>query len=53
MLVAHGLANRSIAEELHVSQRTAETHVQHILTKLGFCSRAQIANWVGERHNRA
>lgn len=48
VLVAGGLANRAIAEELHVSQRTAETHVQHILTKLGFRTRAQIANWVGE-----
>ena len=53
VLVAQGFANRAIAQELHVSQRTAETHVQHILTKLGFGSRAQIANWVGERHNRA
>jgi non-specific serine/threonine protein kinase len=48
VLVAEGYANKSIATELHVSQRTAETHVQHILTKLGFSSRAQIANWVGE-----
>ncbi|MGQ0844594.1 MAG: ATP-binding protein [Sporichthyaceae bacterium] len=53
VLVANGLANRAIATELHVSQRTAETHVQHILTKLGFQSRAQIANWVGERRGRA
>ncbi len=49
LLIAKGLANRTIAGELRVSQRTAETHVQHILTKLGFSSRAQIANWVGER----
>ena len=29
-----------------ISQRTAESHVQHILTKLGFRSRTQIAAWV-------
>jgi non-specific serine/threonine protein kinase len=30
---------------LVISQRTAETHVEHILVKLGFGSRAQIAAW--------
>jgi len=29
-----------------ISQRTAENHVEHILTKLGFTSRAQVAAWV-------
>ena len=28
------------------SERTAETHVDHILTKLDFAGRAQIAAWV-------
>ena len=44
-LVAAGLSNKDIAARLYVSERTAETHVQHILTKLGFTSRAQIAGW--------
>ena len=35
MLVAHGLTNRQIAAAAHISERTAETHVQHILDKLG------------------
>ena len=48
-LVAEGLSNRDIALRLVISQRTAETHVEHILTKLGFTSRAQIAAWVVER----
>lgn len=48
-LVAEGLSNRAIAARLSISQRTAEGHVEHILTKLGFTSRAQIAAWVGER----
>lgn len=45
-LVAEGLSNRQIAEKLYVSERTAETHVQNILTKLGFTSRTQVAGWV-------
>jgi DNA-binding CsgD family transcriptional regulator len=44
-LVARGLSNREIARTLFLSERTAENHVQHILTKLGFGSRAQIAAW--------
>ena len=44
-LVARGLTNREIARSLFLSERTAENHVQHILTKLGFGSRAQIAAW--------
>ena len=44
-LVARGLTNREIARTLVVSERTAENHVQHILAKLGFGSRAQIAAW--------
>ncbi|WP_433723195.1 protein kinase domain-containing protein [Nocardia sp. CA-129566] len=45
-LVADGLTNRAIAARLCISQRTAQGHVEHILTKLGFTSRAQIAAWV-------
>lgn len=41
-LVAQGLSNRDIASQLVISPRTAETHVEHILTKLGFTSRAQV-----------
>ncbi|TNC24136.1 hypothetical protein FG385_18935 [Amycolatopsis alkalitolerans] len=45
-LVAQGLTNRQIGAAVHISERTAENHVQHILTKLGFTTRAQIATWV-------
>jgi len=45
-LVANGLSNREIAAELVLSPRTVEAHVQHILTKLGYHSRAQIASWM-------
>ncbi|WP_433633882.1 protein kinase domain-containing protein [Nocardia sp. CA-120079] len=45
-LVAQGLTNRQIAAKLVISQRTADGHVEHILSKLGFTSRAQIAAWI-------
>ena len=45
-LVAEGLTNRQIAARLTISQRTAEGHVEKVLTKLGFTSRAQIAAWI-------
>jgi len=48
VLVAQGLSNREIAKRLFISERTADTHVQHILNKLGFSSRAQIAAWTVE-----
>ncbi|MBU3064453.1 protein kinase [Nocardia sp. NEAU-G5] len=47
-LIAEGLTNKAIAARLVISQRTAEGHVEHILTKLGFTSRAQIASWAAE-----
>lgn len=46
-LVGEGLTNKEIAARLVVSQRTAEAHVEHVLTKLDFRSRAQIAVWIG------
>ncbi|GAA4703700.1 hypothetical protein GCM10023215_49080 [Pseudonocardia yuanmonensis] len=43
--VARGMSNPQIAAALVVSERTAQNHVQHILTKLGFSRRSQIAVW--------
>ncbi|PVG80633.1 LuxR family transcriptional regulator [Nocardioides gansuensis] len=48
-LVHKGLSDKQIADTLVISPRTAETHVQHILTKLGFKSRTQVAAWIGEQ----
>ena len=45
-LIAAGRSNKDIAAALVISQRTAENHVEHILAKLGFTSRAQVAAWV-------
>ncbi|SES16595.1 regulatory protein, luxR family [Streptomyces sp. yr375] len=44
-LVAQGMSNRQIASTLKLSPRTADRHVQNILRKLGFGSRARIASW--------
>jgi len=41
-LVALGLTNADIAEELFVSVRTVETHRAHVLQKLGVKSRAEL-----------
>ncbi len=42
-LIARGHSNREIAAELVISEKTAESHVGNILSKLGFSSRAQAA----------
>ena len=44
-LIMTGASNKDIASALVISPRTAEGHVVHILDKLGFTSRAQIAAW--------
>ena len=51
-LVAEGLSNRQIADRLVISERTAGNHVSHILTKLGFTSRSQVAAWAAPRVSR-
>ena len=51
-LVARGLNNAAIARELYLSSATVATHVSHILDKLGFSSRVEIAAWVVERRLR-
>jgi DNA-binding NarL/FixJ family response regulator len=48
-LVGAGKTNREIAQELYVSERTAQNHVQHVLTKLGLSNRSQIASWVAHQ----
>jgi DNA-binding CsgD family transcriptional regulator len=51
-LVARGLSNASVARQLFLSPATVATHVSHILEKLGFSSRVEIAAWVVERRLR-
>ena len=52
-LLAQGLSNKDIARTLVISQRTAESHVEHILTKLGLTNRAQVAAWVAKQRSDA
>ncbi|MDI9914777.1 protein kinase [Rhodococcus sp. IEGM 1379] len=47
-LIADGMTNKEIAARLVISPRTAQGHVEHLLVKLGFTSRAQIAAWFVE-----
>jgi len=48
LLVARGMRNREIADQLVISVRTAEAHIDHILSKLEFTSRSQISAWVAQ-----
>lgn len=43
VLVAEGKSNKDIAAHLFISERTARTHVSHLLTKMGLSSRTQAA----------
>jgi DNA-binding NarL/FixJ family response regulator len=52
-LIARGLSNRGIADELFISPATAARHVANIMAKLGLNSRAQVAAWtVDQRSGR-
>ena len=45
-LVAQGLTNKQISARLILSERTVDSHLRSILTKLGAGSRTQIATWM-------
>lgn len=45
-LLAQGLGNKAIADQLHVGQRTIETHVSNIIGKLGLQNRIQVVAWL-------
>lgn len=49
-LVGEGLSNKEIAGKLVISVRTVEAHVEHILTKLDFTARTQVAHWIAQQH---
>jgi len=45
LLIGRGYTNEQIAAELNVVKGTVATHIQHLLTKLDFTSRVQVATW--------
>lgn len=47
-LVARGLGNKQIAEQMNVSQRTIESHVSNMLGKTGLHNRTELARWAIE-----
>ncbi len=51
VLIARGMTNRQVAEQLVVSPHTIERHVENILDKLRLSSRTEIAVWM-VRHER-
>lgn len=48
-LLAKGLSNKAIAQELGIGEGTVKTHVSRILTKLDLASRTQAAIWAMQR----
>ncbi len=48
-LVAKGMSNPRIAEQLFLSRRTVQTHVSHVLAKLDLHSRTDIAREASRR----
>ena len=47
--IAHGQSSREMAAALVISERTVETHIGNILSKLGYNARTQIAAWAAEK----
>jgi DNA-binding CsgD family transcriptional regulator len=48
-LLVEGATNKEIADRLGIAQRTAESYIEHLLAKLGFTKRTQVAVWAS--HN--
>ncbi|MGZ4628696.1 LuxR C-terminal-related transcriptional regulator [Oryzihumus sp.] len=48
-LIADGATTREISEQLFISAKTADNHIQHIYTKLGVTNRAAATRWALDR----
>ena len=48
-LIADGSTTREISEQLFISAKTADNHIQHIYTKIGVTNRAAAARWAVDR----
>lgn len=51
-LVARGMTNKDIASHLVVSKRTVDAHLEHILGKLGYSSRREVAALASQERDR-
>ena len=51
-LIAGGHSNREIADRLVITEGTVEVHVKHILSKLGYRSRTQVAGWFSRQRGK-
>ena len=49
-LVASGRTNRQIGRVLGISEKTAEVHLHHVMSKLDVRSRAEVAAWAVVQH---
>jgi predicted ATPase/DNA-binding NarL/FixJ family response regulator len=49
-LVASGRTNRQIGRVLGISEKTAEVHLHHVMSKLDARSRAEVAAWAVTHH---
>ena len=47
-LVARGLANKQIARQLEISERTVKAHLTNIFSAIGVTDRTQAALWAQE-----
>ena len=45
-LLAEGLTTREIADQLYISPKTADRHVQHVYAKIGVSNRVSAALWL-------
>jgi DNA-binding CsgD family transcriptional regulator len=52
-LIAEGMTNAEIADQLSIAPKTASSHVEHILAKLGVTRRAEIAAWTAAINGNA
>ena len=48
-LIAEGATTREISEQLFISAKTADNHIQHIYIKLGVTNRAAATRWALDR----
>ncbi|MDO8186439.1 response regulator transcription factor [Conexibacter sp. JD483] len=49
LLIARGYTNRQVAERLHLSIKTIETHVSNVLRKLQLTNRNALTRWAAQR----